>query len=131
MFRRIKTKDSSKPAKDTLTFACILTLQFFLTQKALPVPITPKQYSNVSKQSISITENNLTGTVPSVTAKPPLRVERRRIRGKETPGERDGVGAETDNDSAAAKISSRTESDEEDMTGRGGRQKKEQKRKIN
>jgi hypothetical protein len=75
----------------------------------------------VSEQSISITENNLTGTVPSVTDKPPLRVEIRLIRGKETPGERDGDGAETDNDSAAAKISSRTESDEEDMTVRGAR----------
>ena len=80
--------------------------------------MTSKQ-NEVSEQSMSISENNLAGTVPSVIDKPPpIRVERRPEGGETPPGKEDGDTSETVNDSAAAKISSRNESDEDNMTSK-------------
>jgi hypothetical protein len=81
----MKTKDFSNPANNILTLACVFTEHFFFIQKALPFPMTPKQY-DVSEQSISITENNLAGTVPSIIAPPPLLVETRQTGVAATPG---------------------------------------------
>jgi hypothetical protein len=59
---------------------------------------------------MSITENNLNGTIPSDTPPPP-RSGAGSLRGTAPPGDEGGDDSETDNDSAAARIASRTKSD--------------------
>ena len=84
--------------------------QDFLIQKALPFPMTPKQYVG-SEQSMSITENDLIGTVPSFTT---TLVRGRPLASgaKRTPGEGGEGPSVIESDSAAARMESRTESDD-------------------
>ena len=77
---------------------------------------------------MSTTENAFYGTVPSVIAAHPLRGRLPNREVKPTPGDGGGDPAVTDKEAAAAKISSRTES-EEDMMRRV--KAKELKRKFN
>ena len=113
--RDVSTNENKRiitPSKRYFDSFVYLSSTVFLTQNELPLLMIPKQYV-ISEQSMSRTENNLIGTVPSadILKPPPPTWSDTRDRSTRDTRRRRRI-RDTLSNSAEAKMLSRTESED-------------------